>query len=161
MGTFWININILVFSLASLVSVVVVTAYIPVKKSPAVLKTNLIRYTQKFYVLLVASLFSALLSFGLYIAFTYNLLVVKDPNEIARVVLMTIFIVSLLVTLISFKKQKLSDFKIFLHLFFSSLVIVIVSSDDVFYYPRYGYLLLVLALFAIVRYGVRIINKQF
>ena len=137
MDIFWLDITILIFSLSALLSALSVIAYIPVKKSPAALKTILSLYTQRFYTLLVFSLFSALLSLGLYITVAYDLLIIKNINEIGRLIAMTAFTVSLLLSLLSFKKQKLSDLKIFFHLFFSSLIIVIISNDDIFHASRY------------------------
>ncbi len=161
MDIFWTNSNLLLLSLSAFLSVVPVIAFTHLKKVPSVIKQDISSLFQKFYFLLVGTLFLSSLTTGLYIVTTYDLLVGKNLQELLRVAILLVFNISLLFTILAFKKQKLSNIRIFLHLGISSCVLVLAGSNNPFHLTEYLYIIAILAVFVIMRYVVGIINKNF
>lgn len=156
----WLLISFFVVALSASVSLAVSAAYIPLKKIPSALKTISAGFYQKLYFTLVLTLFSTLVGLGIYVPLVFDLLKTQNVGEIVRAVLFILYILALLILTLSFKKQTLSTPKMVVHAFFASAVLVIATQESTLDFFKYPYILLILALFAIVRYGVKNFNKK-
>lgn len=150
----------LVIAIGASVSLVIVLTYIPLKKLPSVLKTSASAFFQKLYMVLVFSLFTGLIGLGLYSVISYNLLQAYNINEMVRVGIFVLYLASLFFVTLSFKKQSLSSFKIFMHSIFGVGILIIATQENTLDFFKYTYILPVLLLFTIIRYGVDIFYKK-
>lgn len=152
--------NFLVIAVSASISLVITLSYIPLKKLPTVLKTAGSIFFQKLYMVLVFSLFTSLIGFGLYGVISYNLLRAYDPNEMVRVGVFVAYLVSLFALTISFKKQSLTSFKIAAHTILGASVLGIATQENTLNFFNYLYILLILGLCLALRYGVLTFNKK-
>ena len=158
---FWLLVSFLIIALGALASLVVTAVYIPLKKIPNTLKVVASTFYQKLYVILIFSLFSTLVGLGVYVPLQYDQLINKDIAEIVRGVLFLMHTVLLFVITLSFKKQTLSTPKIVTSSLILTIVLVIATQENTLDFYNYLYILPILALFAIVRYGIRTFIKKF
>lgn len=157
---FWLLVSFLIIALGALTSLVVTAIYIPLKKIPNTLKVVASTFYQKLYLILIFSLFSTLVGLGVYVPLQYDQLISKDTTEIVRGVLFLMHIVLLFVITLSFKKQTLSTPKIVTSSLILTAVLVIATQENTLDFYNYFYILPILALFAIVRYGIRTFIKK-
>ena len=157
---FWLLVSFLIIALSALASLVVTAIYIPLKKIPNALKVVASVFYQKLYAVLIFSLFSTLVGLGVYVPLKYNQLISKDTTEIVRVILFLVHTVILFVITLSFKKQILSTAKIVVSSLIVTSVLVIATQENTLNFYNYFYILPILALFAIVRYGIRTFIKK-
>lgn len=156
----WLLISFLIIAVGAAFSLVISATYIPIKKIPSALKVLSSVFYQKLYTVLVFCLFATLVGLGIYIPLSFDLLQSKDAAELVRTVLFGLYTITLLVLVLSFKKQTLSPPKMVAHAIFSACILVIATQEDPLDFTLYPYILLILALFMIVRYGVRTFNKK-
>jgi hypothetical protein len=156
----WLLISFFVVALGASISLVVSATYIPLKKIPNALKILSSTFYQKLYLLLVFCLFLSLIGLGIYTPLVFDLLRAQNPSEVVRAVLFVVYTITLLILTLSFKKQTLTASKMVLHATFASALLVIATQESTLDFLEYPYILLILALFAIVRYGVRTLNKK-
>jgi len=157
---FWLLVSFLVIALSALTSLVVTATYIPLKKIPGSLKAAAGIFYQKMYLVLIFSLFATLIGLGIYVPLQYDLLANKNITEIVRGALFLVHGVLLFVVTLSFKKQTLSISKMVFHSVLVATVLVVATQENTLDFYNYPYILLILALFAIVRYGVRSFIKK-
>lgn len=157
---FWLLVSFLIIALGALTSLVVTAVYIPLKKIPNTLKVVASTFYQKLYLILIFSLFSTLVGLGVYVPLQYDQLISKDTTEIVRGVLFLMHTVLLFVITLSFKKQTLSTPKIVTSSLILTAVLVIATQENTLVFYNYFYILPILALFAIVRYGIRTFIKK-
>lgn len=157
---FWLLVSFLIIALGALASLVVSATYIPLKNIPGALKMTASEFYQKLYFVLTLSLFSTLIGLGLYVPLRYDVLVSKDPTEITRGILFLIHIIFLFIITLSFKKQAITTVKIVIHALLVSTILVVATQENPLDFYSYPYIVVILALFAIVRYGVRTFNKK-
>ncbi|MFZ2151599.1 MAG: hypothetical protein WAV09_00640 [Minisyncoccia bacterium] len=152
--------NYLVIAMSASVSLVITLTYIPLKILPAVLKASGSIFFQKLYMVLVLSLFTSLIGFGLYGVISYNLLRTYDLNEMIRAGVFVGYLTSLFVLTLSFKKQTLTSFKIVAHSILGASVIGIATQENTLNFFNYLYALLILGLCFALRYGVLTFSKK-
>lgn len=157
---FWLLVCFLVIALSALTSLVVTATYIPLKKIPGSLKAAAGIFYQKIYLVLIFSLFATLIGLGIYAPLQYDLLASKNVLEIVRGVLFLMHTVLLFIVTLSFKKQTLSTPKMLSYSVLVATVLVVATQENTLDFYNYPYILLILALFAIVRYGVRSFIKK-
>lgn len=151
----WLLVSYFVIALGATASLIVAAAYIPLKKLPSAIKSISGAFYQKLYFVLVLSLFSTLVGLGVYIPLAFDLLQDKNVNEIVRVVLFAMYTITLLILTLAFKKQTLTTSKMIFHSIIASIVLVIATQESTLDFLTYLYVLVILALFVIVRYGVK------
>lgn len=159
-GELWVFISLLSIALSAGISFVVCAIYIPIKKFPSAVKSVVAFWYQNFYLVLVFSLFATIMGLGVYIPISYESLRLQNMQEIVRSVLFAVFTVSLFFVTLAFKKQTLSTGKIIVHSFFASMVLIVATQENTLDFFTYPYILIILALFAIVRYGVGTFSKK-
>jgi len=151
----WLLISYFVIAFGATTSLVVSATYIPLKKLPSAIKVVSGAFYQKLYFVLVLCLFSSLVGLGIYVPLAFDLLQVKNVNEIVRTTLFIVYTLTLLVLTLSFKKQTLTASKMVVHSISTSIVLIIATQENTLEFFTYPYILIILALFAIVRYGVK------
>lgn len=151
---FWLYVSFLLVAISTALPLTITATYIPLKKIPGVLKTIASVFYQKLYFLLVVSLFIASIGTGIYVTLVFDLIRAGVPKEILRTGLFFLFIINTFLVLLAFKKQTLSKIKIFLSSIICVSILVIATQENTMDYFTYVYILPILALFAIVRYGI-------
>ncbi len=157
---FWFFVSLLTVAIPASVSLTTSAIYIPLKKFPAAIRDVASFWYQKLYVALVFSLFATLVGLGVYVPLVYESLKLQNLEEIVRSALFIIYTVSLFFLTLSFKKQTLSTGGIVAHSFFASMLLVVGTQENTLDFLSYLYVLIILALFAIVRYGVSTFSKK-
>ncbi len=156
----WFFVSLLTVAIPASISLVTCAVYIPLKKIPAAIRDVASFWSQKLYIVLVFSLFATLVGLGVYTPLAYESLRLQDTQEIVRSVLLVLYTISLFFLTISFKKQALSTGGIVTHSVFASVLLVVGTQENTLDFPTYPYILIILALFAIVRYGVGTFSKK-
>lgn len=157
---FWLLVSFFVIALGALTSLVVTATYVPLKKIPSTLRLVAGTFYQKLYVALIFSLFSTLVGLGIYVPLQYDLLMGKNTDEIVRGIFFLTHTILLFVITLSFKKQALSTLKIIISSLVFTTALVIATQENTLGFYHYLYIFPILALFTIVRYGVRIFIKK-
>lgn len=157
---FWFFVSLLIVALPACISLVACALYIPLKKFPSAVKDGASFWYQKLYIFLVFSLFATLVGLGVYTPLVFESLRLQNVEEIVRSGLFLLFTASLFFLTLSFKKQTLSTGGIVTHSFFASVLLVVGTQENTLDFLTYPYVLIILALFAIVRYGVGTFSKK-
>lgn len=157
---FWFFVSLLTVAIPACISFVTCAIYIPLKKFPAAIRDVASFWYQKLYIVLVFSLFATLVGLGVYTPLAYESLRLQDTQEIIRSALFVLYTVSLFFLTLSFKKQTLSTGGIVTHALFASVLLVVGTQENTLDFFAYPDILIILALFAIVRYGVGTFSKK-
>lgn len=157
---FWLLISFLAIAITTSLSLVISATYIPFKKITTPLKNIAASFYQALYFILVGSLFFTLVGLGIYIPLSFDLISTQNTAEIVRVSILSLFVIFLFLLTISYKKQTLTSTLQVIHTIVGAFVLVVATQEDTLNFSMYPYVLVILALFLILRYGIGTFNKR-